>query len=174
MEQDQNREAIAPIMNESEANDEDDLAGDGVCKSARGVEPVTEFKTGLTEVEVVQFQEEFGLNELAKDETKWYIQLLSKFWGTMPIIIWIAIIVEGCIRDWPSFGVLWALQLINGGLGFIEERKAGNALKELEGQLASVEEKFEKYFGYLARCEGKFCTTTLKTSKNHAKINQNA
>ena len=25
-----------------------------------------------------------------------------------------------------------------------------------------VEEKFEKYFGYLARCETKFCTTTLK------------
>ena len=25
----------------------------------------------------------------------------------------------------------------------------------------NVEEKFEKYFGYLARCEGKFCTTTL-------------
>ena len=25
-----------------------------------------------------------------------------------------------------------------------------------------VEEKFEKYFGYLARCEGKFCTTALK------------
>ena len=24
-----------------------------------------------------------------------------------------------------------------------------------------VEEKFEKYFRYLARCEGKFCTTTL-------------
>ena len=37
-----------------------------------------------------------------------------------------------------------------------------------------VEEKFEKYFGYLARCEAKFCTTTLKTSKNHIKINQNA
>ena len=27
--------------------------------------------------------------------------------------------------------------------------------------LPLVEEKFEKYFGYLARCEGKFCTTTL-------------
>ena len=37
-----------------------------------------------------------------------------------------------------------------------------------------VEEKFEKYFGYLARCEGIFCTTTLKNSKNRTKINQNA
>ena len=37
-----------------------------------------------------------------------------------------------------------------------------------------VEEKFEKYFGYLARCEGSFCTTTLKISKKFFKINQNA
>ena len=37
-----------------------------------------------------------------------------------------------------------------------------------------VEEKFEKYFGYLVRCEGKFCTTTLKNWKNLAKIDQNA
>ena len=28
---------------------------------------------------------------------------------------------------------------------------------------AAVEEKFRKYFGCLARCDGKLCTTTLKT-----------
>ena len=52
-----------------------------------------------------------------------YFQLMLKFWGPMPIIIWIAIIVEGVVGDWPSFAVLWALQLINGILGFVE----GNA-----------------------------------------------
>ena len=31
----------------------------------------------------------------------------------------------------------------------------------LEPYARGVEEKFEKYVGYLARCEGKFCTTTL-------------
>ena len=32
-----------------------------------------------------------------------------------------------------------------------------------QGQaVGKVEEKFEKYFGYLARCEGEICTTTLK------------
>ena len=40
--------------------------------------------------------------------------------------------------------------------------------------LGLVEEKFEKSFGYLARCEGKVCTTTLKNLTNHAKIVQNA
>ena len=51
------------------------------------------------------------------------------------------------------------------------------AICQVEAVLTSirdVEEKFEKYFGYLARCEGKFCATTPKILKNQAKINQNA
>ena len=40
-------------------------------------------------------------------------------------------------------------------LKFIVERLKIKQRKE-------VEEKFGKYFGYLARCEGSFCTTTLK------------
>ena len=40
-----------------------------------------------------------------------------------------------------------------------------------------VEEKFRKYFGYFARCEDFFCTTTLlkkKSSQNQAKCKKNA
>ena len=44
-------------------------------------------------------------------------------------------------------------------------RRANNFLdwvmKRPEKRIA-VEEKFRKYFWYLARCEGKICTTTLK------------
>ena len=108
------------------------------CRSARGYEPTTDKNTGLTEQEVIEFQQEFGYNELPADETKWYIQLAKKFIGPMPIIIWIGIILEGIFQDWASFIVLWIMQLGNGLLGFYEERKAGNALEELEGQLASV------------------------------------
>ena len=44
----------------------------------------------------------------------------------------------------------------------------------MNGATEPVEEKFEKYFGYLARCEGKFGTITVIFSKTEAKINQNA
>ena len=37
----------------------------------------------------------------------------------------------------------------------------------------NVEEKYEKYFGYLARCEGSFCTTTLKISNFGSKLDEN-
>ena len=52
--------------------------------------------------------------------------------------------------------------------------KAGGAVRTTVGAMVRVEEKFEKSVGYLARCEEKFCTTTLQNSKNHAKIDQNA
>ena len=37
----------------------------------------------------------------------------------------------------------------------------------------AVVEKFEKYFGYLARCEGKFRTTTLQNTKFGSKWDEN-
>ena len=39
--------------------------------------------------------------------------------------------------------------------------------------IITVVEKFENYFGYLARCEGKFGTTTLKISKIASKSKKN-
>ena len=35
----------------------------------------------------------------------------------MPCMIWIAIIIEGAIQNWPDFGILLALQFINGSIG---------------------------------------------------------
>ena len=40
--------------------------------------------------------------------------------------------------------------------------------------MRSVEEKFEKYFGYLARCDRNFGTTTLKIQNFGSKLDQNA
>ena len=55
---------------------------------------------------------------------------------------------------------------------------ADSNLKEAVTLKKQVEEKFEKYFGYLARCEENFRTTTLKISKkshqNQPKCKQNA
>ena len=35
----------------------------------------------------------------------------------MPIMIWFAIAIEGAIQNWPDFGILCALQAINGFIG---------------------------------------------------------
>ena len=47
--------------------------------------------------------------------------------GPMPIMIWVAIILEGALEDWPSFGVLLAMQFLNSGAvpaPLLDRRKA--------------------------------------------------
>jgi len=77
----------------------------------------------------------FGRNELISERTpKWKI-FLSKFWGPMPIMIWIAIIIEGIIEDWLNFCVLLLLQMVNGCIAFNEATKAGDAIAALKSSL---------------------------------------
>jgi H+-transporting ATPase len=65
---------------------------------------------------------------------------LSYFWGPMPVMIWIAIIIElvkGILTGagWEDFGVLMVLQIANAVVGFIEENNAGNAIDALRNAL---------------------------------------
>ena len=83
----------------------------------------------------------YGPNELPKENENPLLKFLSYFWGPMPCMIWLAIIIEfvkGVMshRDWEDFGVLLALQIINGSVGWYEERNAGNAISALRAQLA--------------------------------------
>ena len=57
---------------------------------------------GLTEQEVQDRRAQFGWNELPeKNVNKWF-ELAKAFWGPMPILIWIAIIVELAVAIWKS------------------------------------------------------------------------
>ena len=56
-------------------------------------------------------------------------------------MIWLAIIIElvkaSTTGDgWEDFGVLMVLQAVNGCVGFVEEKNAGNAIAALKEQLA--------------------------------------
>ena len=79
---------------------------------------------------------------------------------------------NGGLDEYPdatASGGMSAYELANGG---VLNQLAGGVTSTAKGiwdlpmccghKPAAVEEKFEKYFGYLARCEGKLCTTTLK------------
>lgn len=111
----------------------------------------TNRETGLTLQEIEERRAEWGFNELAEEETNMFLKFLSYFWGPMPCMIWVAIIVEfvrtiiestsgsggsATSEGWADFAVLFVLQLINGVVGFIEEHNAGNAIAALKEQLA--------------------------------------
>mmetsp|Transcript_14681 Transcript_14681/g.43032 ORF Transcript_14681/g.43032 Transcript_14681/m.43032 type:complete len:940 (+) Transcript_14681:400-3219(+) len=53
----------------------------------------------------------------------------------MPIMIWIATIIEGAIENWADFGILLAIQFINATLGWYETTKAGDAVAALKASL---------------------------------------
>eukprot|EP00743_Colponemidia_sp_Colp-15_P005755 GILK01006186.1.p1 GENE.GILK01006186.1~~GILK01006186.1.p1 ORF type:complete len:1042 (-),score=202.42 GILK01006186.1:164-3166(-) len=92
---------------------------------------------GLTEEEAAHLLRVNGPNELPEKRVNPLLHFLSFYWGPMPIMIWIAVLLEGAQTNWLDFGVLLALQFLNGIVSWNEERNAGNAVAALKKQLAS-------------------------------------
>jgi len=90
---------------------------------------------GLSRAEHAARLEQYGPNKLPEVEVNMCIKFLTYFWGPMPIMIWLAVIVEAINQDWEDFVVLMILQVVNGTVGFIEERNAGNAIAALKNSL---------------------------------------
>lgn len=61
---------------------------------------------------------------------------MSYYWGPMPGMIWVAIIIELIRQAFIDFAILFFLQFINGFVGWNEEKNAGNAIEALKRSLA--------------------------------------
>lgn len=90
---------------------------------------------GLSTTEHAARLAQYGPNKLPEVEVNMFLKFLSYFWGPMPIMIWLAILVEAINQDWEDFVVLMILQFVNGVVGFIEEKNAGNAIAALKNSL---------------------------------------
>ena len=93
-------------------------------------------EAGLTTAEAERRLARDGPNCLPENKQNPFLKFLSYYWGPMPCMIWIAIIIEGARQDYPDFGVLLFLQFINGFVGWKEEKNAGNAIEALKAKLA--------------------------------------
>jgi len=90
---------------------------------------------GLLTSEISRLQHKWGRNELVEKKKSKIKLFFQQFSAPMPIMIWIAIFIEGCLQNWPDLGVLLVLQAINGGVGFYETLKAANAVEALKSSL---------------------------------------
>jgi len=133
-----------PLLNGAadEAEKQDVLAGadNGIEEDIAMAKRQEETK-GYTDAEAAAALDRDGPNELEEKEENALLQFLGYFWGPMPIMIWIAIIIEvvkaATTGDgWEDFGVLLVLQVLNGVVGWYEEMNAGNAIKALKERLA--------------------------------------
>ncbi len=93
-------------------------------------------KEGLTPAEAQRRLTAYGPNALVERNTPLWRRLLAYFWGPIPWMIEIAAVLSAANSDWKSFGVIFAMLVINGGIGFWEEKGAVDALEALKNQLA--------------------------------------
>jgi len=91
---------------------------------------------GLTHAEAQKRLTQYGPNEIAEKKTNLLLKFLSYFWGPIPWMIEVAVILSGVVRHWPDFFIILLLLVANAVVGFWEERQAGNAIAALKATLA--------------------------------------
>ena len=91
---------------------------------------------GLTQAEAEKRLSQYGPNEIEEKKTNLLLKFLSYFWGPIPWMIEVAVILSGVVRHWPDFFIILLLLLANAVVGFWEEHEAGNAIEALKAKLA--------------------------------------
>jgi H+-transporting ATPase len=91
---------------------------------------------GLSAEEAKKRIQLYGANEIPEKKTNPIIKLLGYFWGPIPWMIEIAAALSALIRHWDDFSIIFALLLLNAGVGFWQEHKADNAIELLKKRLA--------------------------------------
>ena len=91
---------------------------------------------GLTDAEAKTRLTKYGANEIAEKKTNALLKFLGYFWGPIPWMIEVAVVLSAIVRHWPDFFIILVLLLANATIGFWEEREAGNAIDALKARLA--------------------------------------
>ena len=92
---------------------------------------------GLSTAEAAKRLDQYGPNEIAEHKTNPLLKFLSYFWGPIPWMIEVAVILSGAVGHWPDFFIILLLLVANAVVGYTEERQAGNAIDALKAKLAT-------------------------------------
>src|SRR3954467_4499145 len=102
----------------------------------------TDLSLGLISSDVKKKQHQFGLNELEEGEKQSALLLFfSQFKDFMVLVLLAATLISGLLGEYIDAIAIIAIVIINGCLGFYQERRAEKslqALKELSAPMVSV------------------------------------
>ena len=105
--------------------------------------PMSELQTklgssfdGLSQDEAKKRLTQYGPNEIEEKKINVFLKFLSYFWGPIPWMIEVAVILSGVVGHWPDFFIILVLLISNAVVGFWEEHEAGNAIAALKAKLA--------------------------------------
>jgi len=93
---------------------------------------------GLSSAVAAARLHEYGRNEIPEHVEKWYWMLFKQFVGMMPFMLEIAALLSGITKDWSMFSIITFMLVVNGLIGFYEERKAQQSLDALKSQMTAT------------------------------------
>ncbi|KAL6450438.1 ENA5 Sodium transport ATPase 5 [Candida maltosa Xu316] len=131
------KESIISFQNEIDDNEVYRYSINATTKKFK-----TDTVNGLTDTEASSRIQQYGLNNLGKDETISYTKILAhQVFNAMILVLIISMIIAFAIKDWISGGVIAGVIGINVIIGFIQEVKAEKtmgSLKNLSSPTARV------------------------------------
>jgi len=92
---------------------------------------------GLTAADAARRLAQDGPNELPIAKQNELLKFLKSFWGPIPWMIEVAMILSAAVGHWPDFFIILLLLCTNAVVGFWEEHSAGNAIAALKAKLAT-------------------------------------
>jgi magnesium-transporting ATPase (P-type) len=90
---------------------------------------------GFSSEEATKRLHKYGRNELPEKIHPRWLLFLQQFWAPMPIMLWLAIIIELGIGNFIDMAILLLIQFANASISFYESNKAGNAIAALKSSL---------------------------------------
>jgi H+-transporting ATPase len=91
---------------------------------------------GLSDAEVRDRILRYGYNEVKEKNQNTFLQFLRRYWGPMPWLLEVAIILAYFLGHYLEAGIILALLTLNAIIGYIQERGSQKALESLKSHLA--------------------------------------
>jgi H+-transporting ATPase len=91
---------------------------------------------GLTSAEAAKRLREYGANAIAEEHPRPWLLFLRKFWAPVPWMLEAAIAFQLALGKFDEAAIIAGLLLFNSALGFVQERRANDALALLKRRLA--------------------------------------
>ncbi|CCW62060.1 unnamed protein product [Phytomonas sp. EM1] len=111
------------------------LSLENVFNLVRLIDPTS----GLDVEEVPEHARDLGDNRIRiQGGPKWYFILARQFLNAITLILGIVIVISIIFKDWAEFGVVLAIVIFNGGLGFYQEFSAEKSMQSLKEMTVGV------------------------------------
>ena len=89
---------------------------------------------GLSQAEAEKRLAEYGPNEIEEKKTNPFLKFLSYFWGPIPWMIEVAVILSAVVRHWADFGIILVLLVCQRRRRILGRAPGGQRHRRLEGQ----------------------------------------